>query len=976
MGLQHGFQLLREEEVTEINSIARIYKHVQSGAELLSLINNDENKVFGVAFRTPPSSSNGIAHIMEHSVLCGSRKYKLKEPFIELVKGSLKTFLNAFTSPDKTTYPVASQNTQDFYNLVDVYLDAVLHPLIPEHTLQQEGWHYELDSLDGELTYKGVVFNEMKGAYSSPEGVIGRYTQESLFPAEHPYGVDSGGDPHVIPELTYEEFKAFHDKYYHPSNGRFYFYGDDDPEERLRILDAYLQEFHAIDVSDTAVDELLLVDQPQRHVYPYAVDAEQDGETANYYVKVNWLLPVINDPKTDLSLSVLSHALSGTVGSPLRKALIDSNLGEDTLGGGFANYLRQPYFSAGMKGVAAENVDKVEALVIETLQKLATEGIARETLEASLNTMEFRLRESNTGSYPRGLIYLMGALDGWLHDGDPLESIRYEEPLAAIKEAFAADDGYFESIISKYILENEHRTTVILKPDTEMSKRLEEEERSKLAKIKASLSTEELEAIIKNTAELKRLQETPDDPAELAKLPSLSLSDLEREIRTIPIEVTKEQGAEIVYHDLFTNGIVYLSVGMNMRVLPQELLPYVPLFSYALTEMGTETEDYVQLSQRIGRTTGGIRPSHLISDHYQNDQAVTWLSLRGKSTMDHTEDMLAIIRDVLLTVKLDNQERFRQMVLEEKAGEESGLIPGGHSVVLGRLRAAYSEAGWLNELMGGVSYLYFIRELVKQVEGDWPSVLEKLETIRHLLVNRHNMLCNITLDAENWAIFRPQLNEFLSGMPTADVVHQSWERGELPTHEGLTIPAQVNYVGKALNLFDFGYQPNASINVVANYLRTGYLWENIRVKGGAYGAFCPFSSQTGVFAQISYRDPNLEQTLHVYDGLADHLRDLQVSQEEVTKSIIGVIGNMDAYQLPDAKGYTSLSRYLLGVTDAYRQQRRDEVLSTTPQAFQELGDLLQAFKENGRVVVLGSADAIQKANESKGKTWLTVKKVM
>lgn len=976
MSTQHGFKLLREEEVSELNSIARIYKHVQSGAELLSMSNDDENKVFGVTFRTPVGSSNGIAHIMEHSVLCGSRKYKLKEPFIELVKGSLNTFLNAFTYPDKTCYPVASQNTQDFYNLIDVYLDAVFHPLIPEHTLEQEGWHYELETVDGDLTYKGVVFNEMKGAYSSPDSLMSRYSTESLFPDAHPYGVDSGGDPRVIPELTYNEFKAFHEKYYHPSNARIYFYGDDDIEERLRILDGYLSEFEAIDVSDTAVAELPLVDQPQRFTYPYAVDEGQDEDQVKYYIKVNWLLPIIEKPQTKLALSILSHALSGTVGSPLRKKLIDSGLGEDTLGGGFASYLQQPFFSAGMKGVTAENVDKVEALITETLEELVTNGIARETLEASLNTIEFRMRESNTGSYPRGLMYMLASLDTWLYDGDPLESLRYEAPLEAVKSAFEADDGYFESLISRYILENEHRTTVVLEPDTQLSQKLEEDEKSELAKVKASLSTEEREELIEKAKLLRELQEKPDDPAELAKLPSLTLDDLEPKIRTIPIDVSREQGAEIIYHDLFTNGIVYLSVGMNMRVLPQGLLPYVPLFSYALTEMGTETEDYVQLSQRIGRTTGGIRPSYMISDRHDRDEAVTWLSLRGKSTMDNAEEMLAIMRDVLLTVQLDNQERFRQMVLEEKAGEESGLIPGGHGVALGRVRAAFSEAGWLNEQVGGVEYLFFIRDLLDKVENEWPSVLSKLEEIRRLLINRNNMLCNITLDGDNYAQFRPQLNTFLEEMPAADVAHHIWEQGELPQHEGLTIPAQVNYVAKAFNIYDHGYEHHSSISVITNYLRTGYLWDNIRVKGGAYGAYCSFSSTTGMFAQLSYRDPNLQETLDVYDKMADYLQQLSLSQADVTKSIIGVIGNLDSYRLPDAKGYISLNRYLLGISDDYRQQKRDEVLSTTPEHFKALGEALRPFKENGRVAIVGSAEGLKKANEAADEEWLKITKVL
>ena len=973
--LIHGFQLIREEKIEESNSLARVYRHVKSGAELLSISNDDENKVFGVTFRTPASSFNGIPHIMEHSVLAGSRKYRTKEPFIELVKGSLQTFLNAFTYPDKTCYPVASQNLQDFYNLIDVYLDAVYYPLIPEHILEQEGWHYELESLEGELAYRGVVFNEMKGAYSSPEALIGRYTAESLFPDSHPYGVDSGGDPRVIPELTYSEFKAFHQRYYHPSNSRIYFYGDDDPTQRLAILDEYLRDFEAIETADTAIAPIPLTAEPRRLNIPYAVDAEQDPAEAKYLLNVNWLLPEMSDTTTTLALAVLSHALSGTAGSPLRKALIDSGLGEDTLGGGFADYLRQPYFSAGLKGVAAENVPAVEELIHTTLQKLATEGIDPQTIQASLNTLEFRLRENNTGSFPRGLAYMLASLDKWLHDGDPLEGLRYEAPLTAVKEAVASGKGYFEGLISHYLLENEHRTTIILEPDPELGQKQEAEEKAKLAAVQASLSQPELERIIERTHALKRIQETPDDPAELAKIPSLALADLERDIKHIPSELSQQDGAEVLYHDLFTNGILYFSVGMNLRVLPQELLPYVPLFGAALTQMGTVDEDYVQLSQRIGLSTGGIGASRFISAQLTSDKAVTWLNLRGKATMPNAAEMLAIMRDVLLGVRLDNQERFRQMVLEEKASEESGLIPGGHGVVLSRLRAHFSEADWVSEIMGGVDYLFFVRDLAQKVDSDWPSVLAKLEEIRTLLVNRANMLCNVTVDGANWALFQPQLADFLASFPTAEPTHRPWQRGELPRHEGLTIPAQVNYVGKAANLYDLGYQHHNSMAVVTNHLRTGYLWEQIRMKGGAYGAFMPFDSYTGVLAMVSYRDPNLLETLAVYDKLADYLANLEMSEDEVTKNIIGVIGGMDAYQLPDAKGYTALTRHLLGITAEYRQQKRDEVLTTTPAHFRELGDWLKAFAANGHIAILGSAEGIAKANEAQGGV-LAVQKVL
>lgn len=972
--LQHGFQLLREEEIDELNTTARLYRHAQSGAELLSLSNNDENKVFGVTFRTPPSDSTGIAHIMEHSVLAGSRKYQVKEPFIEMVKGSLQTFLNAFTYPDKTCYPVASQNVQDFYNLIDVYLDAVFHPLLTPHHLQQEGWHYEIDPDKEEIFYKGVVFNEMKGVYSSPEGVLGRYTQRSLFPPDHTYAQDSGGAPEAIPDLTYEQFKEFHETFYHPANSRIFFYGDDDVDERLRLLDEYLSEFEAIEV-DSEITAVPLVPEAKQLTYPYAIDDDTPTEEAKYYVDINWLLPEIDDLTEDLALGVLSNVLVGTAGSPLRKALIESGLGEDMMGGRFSRSLRQPMFSVGLKGISAENVEQIEPFILNVLSQLGTQGFEPEAIEAAINTVEFRLREQNTGSFPRGLAVMLSSLSTWLYDGDPLEPLRFEEPLAAIKAHYEADEQYFAQLLQKYVVNNLHRTTVILEPDTAEAERQEAAEKARLEAKQAHMTPAELADIAQTATALRRQQETPDDPAELAKLPMLTLDDLEKEIRTIPIAVSRMQDAEIVYHDLFTNGIIYFSVGLNLRVLPSELLPYVPLFSYALTEMGTESENYVKLTQRIGRTTGGIHPSRYVSAKPEGDEAVAWLSLRGKATMAHGRDMLNIMRDVLLTVKLDNQERFRQMVLEEKASEEGSLIPAGHQVAAGRLAAHFSEAGWVKEQMGGVEYLFFVRRLAEEVENNWPAVLEKLETVRRLLVNRANMLCNITLDAENYAAFQPMLGDFLSAFPTAVVNLQTWTRGTLPPNEGLTIPAQVNYVGKAANLYTLGYDYHGSVSVITNLLNTNYLWERIRMRGGAYGAFAPFNPYTGVFQQVSYRDPNLLPTIEVYDGTAAHLRQLDLSQSDITKAIIGVIGSMDSYQLPDAKGYTSLNRYLLGITDEYRQQKRDEVLGTTLKDIHAFGDLLNAYNEQGIVAVVGSPKAIKEANEVRGGAWLTINKI-
>ncbi len=969
----YGFELVRDERIDEVDTRARTWRHVKSGAELLSLQNDDENKVFGVAFRTPPADSTGVAHIMEHAVLGGSRKYQVKEPFVELVKGSLNTFLNAMTFGDKTIYPVASTNLQDFYNLVDVYLDAVFFPLITPHHLQQEGWHYELEDLDDPLTFKGVVFNEMKGVYSSPDSMLQHYCQQTIFP-DNTYGLDSGGDPAAIPDLTYEQFKSFHDTYYHPANALIYFYGDDDEQERLRLLDTYLSQFEQIEI-DSAVTLQPSFEKPRKFTFPYSVDAQgSNGRAPKAMMQMNWMLPEFVDPNLVMALSVLSYSLLSTPASPLRKALIDSGLGEDVTGGGLSTYTRQMTFSVGLKGIELANVDQAEALILDTLTLLAEQGIEPEMIEAALNSIEFSLRENNTGSYPRGLSLMISGLNTWLHGRDPLIPMRYEAPLASLKATLQADGSAFQAMIREFLLDNPHRTTVTLQPDPLLAQQQEQAEKARLAEARAQMSRAELQRVIDSTRELKRLQETPDSVEALATLPMLTLDDLDKESKTIPLELIETQGSKILFHDLFTNGIVYLDVGLNLHTLPQELLPYIALFGSVLLTMGTESEDFVKLSQRIGSKTGGISPATFTSAMQDDAAGAAWLFLSGKATMEQTQDLLDILRDVLLTVKLDNLERFRQIVLRAKAGRESGLVPGGHLVVNSRLRARFNKGDWASEQIGGLDNLFFLRELIEAIENDWPAVLAKLETVRRLLLNRNNMLFNVTVDAANWSIFQPQLEQFLQALPANSVSYPGWNPTPLPPNEGLTIPAQVNYVTKGANLYEVGYQAHGSISVITNYLRTTWLWEKVRVQGGAYGGFCLFRKQSGVFSYLSYRDPNLTGTLANYDGTADFLRNLELNDDELTKSIIGAIGSLDPYQLPDAKGYTSLQRYLLGTSDEERQQYRDELLATGEADFRAFASILDQVNRHGHVVVLGSAEAIAKANE--GQEWLQVSQVM
>ncbi|MDP1714899.1 MAG: insulinase family protein [Anaerolineales bacterium] len=957
-----AFTLIKEQHITEINSDAKLYLHKRTGARLLSIINNDENKVFSINFRTTPRDSTGVAHILEHSVLGGSQKYPVKEPFVELLKGSLATFVNAFTYPDKTCYPVASQNAQDFYNLIDVYMDAVLHPLISEQTLMQEGWHYELNDVSAPLTYKGVVFNEMKGAYSSPENLLARTIQQSLFP-KHIYGMDSGGDPADIPDLTYENFKGFWESYYHPSNAFIFFYGNDNPEKRLKLMEGYLKPYKKKKVK-SAVPPAKPFKRAKKIIYTYDAGTDADIEK-KHYLTVNWKLPDTTDPVLNFSFQILSHALIGTPASPLKQALLDSGLGEDLAGLGLESDLRELIFSTGLKGTRARHAKKIETLIFATLIRLVRDGIDPEMIAASFNTIEFALRENNTGAFPRGMAVMLRALTTWLHEDEPFKLLTFETPLNEIKTRLANDKRYFEKMIQTYLLDNVHRTTIRFKPDPELARRFEGEEKTRLAARREAMNEDKLRELVENAKQLKLKQETPDSAEALESIPVLELKDLDQQVRIIPIEELQVQDTKVLYHDIFTNGILYFDLGFDLRAMPQELLPLTEIFARALFEMGTETEDYVKLSQRIGKSTGGIHGSSITATVQKSRESVAMLMIRGKSMVGKSIEMMNILRDVLLTTKFDNRERLKQIVLEEKSGLESGLAPAGHRFANTRLRAQFGGAGWINDQTKGIGYLFALRELARDIDQKWPQVLKKLEDMREALINSKTLLCNVTLDSANWKTIRPHLENFIFALPVKDVQLKDFETETKTEREGLAIPAQVNYVGKGANLYEHGYEFDGSSQVIIGYLGMTHLWEKIRVQGGAYGAFAQFDDSTGVFSFLSYRDPNIAATIENYDKAAAFLKGLaalRLSDNELKKAIIAAIGDLDAYQLPDAKGYTSMMRTITQRTDEMRQKIRDEVLSTNGEDFIAFGDVLEKAAQSNAVVVVGSQPALEGAD--------------
>ncbi|HUF00650.1 MAG TPA: insulinase family protein, partial [Anaerolineales bacterium] len=667
----------------------------------------------------------------------------------------------------------------------------------------------------------------------------------------------------------------------------------------------------------------------------------------------------------NFSLRILGYLLIGTPASPLKKALLESGLGEDLAGIGMETELRHFIFSTGLKGTRKRHARKIEKLIFDTLESLVRDGIDPDMVAASMNTVEFRLRENNTGAFPVGIALMRRVLTTWIHDEDPFKLLAFESPLYEIKSRLAADPSYFETLIQTHLLDNAHRTILRLRPDPELGRRLDEEEKARLAKIRESLKENQIADLVENTKKLKLRQETPDSAEALELLPVLKLEDLEKKNKSVPIEILELQDTKVLYHDLFTNGIVYLDLGFDLHALPKDLLPLTEIFARALLEMGTDREDYVKLSQRIGKSTGGISGTAVTATALGSRESVAKLFLRGKATIAQSAELLNILKDVLLSANFDNQERLKQIVLEEKAGLESALVPSGHIYVNQRLRAQFGESGWAKDQMSGIGYLFALRDLSTEIDKKWKSVLKKLEAMREALINRSALLCNVTVDAANWDTFKHQLESFLSALPAKDVKLAPFGIDPSQKKEGLTIPAQVNYVGKGANLYELGYEYDGSAEVINGYLRMAYLWEKIRVQGGAYGGFSVFDDASGILTFLSYRDPNVAATIDSYDKAAAFLKGLdasRLSDNELTKAIIAAIGDLDAYQLPDAKGYTSMLRYLTNRTDEFRQKTRDEVLSTNGEDFIAFGEVLGKVAQSNAVTVLGSQSALESAN--------------
>ncbi len=951
----HGFRLLKEESVAEADSVARHFVHEKSGANLFHLQNEDDNKVFYIAFSTPPADDTGTPHIIEHSVLCGSRKYPLKEPFVELVKGSLNTFLNAMTYPDKTVYPVASRNDRDFQNLMDVYLDAVFYPKLTEDdfTLMQEGWHFEQEDENAPLKYSGVVFNEMKGALSDPDGLLGSRTMTNLYP-DNAYKFESGGDPKAIPQLTQEKFVAFHRKYYHPANSVIYLYGDMDIEDKLRYLnDAYLSNFTVIEKAGKITPQPVFDEMRRvRETYPVG---QTESEREKTFVTLNIMLDKDCSYTEMMAFDMLTQALFKAEGAPARQALIDAQLGSD-IDANLEAELLQPFFSVTVVGSEEDRADKFLATLNDTLEALAEQGISRSLLESTVAMYEFRLREADFGHLPKGLVYGLRSLARYFYGDDFTEPLRYEEALQTIKVGI--DQGLFEDLLRKHIIDNPHKVLLVMAPDKTLAVRRDEEEANRLAKIRAAMTKEELAAWRAKAAKLHERQATPDTPEALATIPLLNLSDIKKEPDDLPLEERSAADTKILFSDVNTNGITYLSLFFDALPVPQDKLCEAYFLADVIGALGTKKRGYAELDERLNLYTGGLDADLMTFVKIgRPDVFVPKFRVQSKALCTKLPQMGELLTEILTETVFTDKKRLAELAAEEIANIETSFQRSAQTIVAKRIAADLTTAGRY-DYEGLLPFYRFLKDLTANFEERFDELAADLANLSRVIFNRRNLTASVTVNAKDYAAFVPCYEQFVAELSDGESVPTHYEWPQIDTREGFMNAGQVQYVGKGANFIKSGFEYTGSMQVLATVLRYDYFWTKIRVQGGAYGAFANFGS-SGTLGFGSYRDPHLASTVKVFDGTAEFLQNFAASDREMTKFIIGTMSGIDAPKTPKMKGAAAADAYFRGITETERQKRRDEVLTTTQADIRALAEVVDVCMKENHLCVFGGEEKLR-----------------
>ena len=953
------YELIKEKYIEEVASNVKLLKHIKSGARILLFENKDENKVFSVGFRTPPTDDTGVPHILEHSTLCGSKKFPVKDPFIELLKGSLNTFLNAMTYPDKTVYPVASCNDKDFANLMEVYMDAVFYPnvYLHEEIFKQEGWHYELENVDADIIYNGVVYNEMKGAFSSPEQVVMRESRHALFP-DTTYGVESGGDPEFIPNLTYEAFKNFHHRFYSPANSYIIMYGNMNMEEKLNWLDEeYLSKFDVIKV-DSHIDYQKPFTTPIHEEIFYPVGKDESLENKTYY-SYNAVIGTYEDAKLNLAFQILNYALLEAPGAPLKQAIIDAGIGSDILSD-FDSGLLQPVLSIIVKDAQSGKEQVLDEVINKTLKELVTKGIDKKSIQAAINYYEFKYREADFGGAPKGLVYGLNAMETWLYDdNDPFTKLEYNAQFSSLKEEL--NTNYYEELINKYLLNNNHVAYVTVSPSNTLGAEKEQALKEKLAAYKASLTKEELEKLVNDTKALKEYQATPSTLEELATIPLLTREDIDDKVEPLYNEEQILDGVKVLKHNVETNGIGYLNFCFNTKDVPNELIPYVGLLQNVLGYVDTTKYTYQNLTQEININTGGINPRTKIISIGDNDVLPLFV-FETKALYDKIPFVFDTVKEIITSSKLNNKRRLMEILGENKSQRQMMLMGRGHVASMNRAFSYIRSSSYYNELVDGISEYQFIEDLCLNFETKYEEIITNLEKVIKLIFRKENLIISYT--ATNNA-YDKYLTDFVNSLYKEEVQKGKFEFTPNLLNEGFRTPSTVQYVARVGNFKEVGNYTGA-FQVFAMALRYDYLWMQVRVLGGAYGCMSNFTRNGNVYF-VSYRDPNLEKTMDVYMNIPNYIDSFNPSTDDLTKYIIGAIGMLDTPLSPKDKGARSFLAYLQNVTYEDLKQERHEVLNVTLDDIKALKPLIEKALNDNALCVIGNENKIEDSNMFKEK---------
>ena len=953
------YELIKEKYIEEVASNVKLLKHIKSGARILLFENKDENKVFSVGFRTPPTDDTGVPHILEHSTLCGSKKFPVKDPFIELLKGSLNTFLNAMTYPDKTVYPVASCNDKDFANLMEVYMDAVFYPnvYLHEEIFKQEGWHYELENVDADIIYNGVVYNEMKGAFSSPEQVVMRESRHALFP-DTTYGVESGGDPEFIPNLTYEAFKNFHHRFYSPANSYIIMYGNMNMEEKLNWLDEeYLSKFDVIKV-DSHIDYQKPFTTPIHEEIFYPVGKDESLENKTYY-SYNAVIGTYEDAKLNLAFQILNYALLEAPGAPLKQAIIDAGIGSDILSD-FDSGLLQPVLSIIVKDAQSGKEQVLDEVINKTLKELVTKGIDKKSIQAAINYYEFKYREADFGGAPKGLVYGLNAMETWLYDdNDPFTKLEYNAQFSSLKEEL--NTNYYEELINKYLLNNNHVAYVTVSPSNTLGAEKEQALKEKLAAYKASLTKEELEKLVNDTKALKEYQATPSTLEELATIPLLTREDIDDKVEPLYNEEQILDGVKVLKHNVETNGIGYLNFCFNTKDVPNELIPYVGLLQNVLGYVDTTKYTYQNLTQEININTGGINPRTKIISIGDNDVLPLFV-FETKALYDKIPFVFDTVKEIITSSKLNNKRRLMEILGENKSQRQMMLMGRGHVASMNRAFSYIRSSSYYNELVDGISEYQFIEDLCLNFETKYEEIITNLEKVIKLIFRKENLIISYT--ATNNA-YDKYLTAFVNSLYKEEVQKGKFEFTPNLLNEGFRTPSTVQYVARVGNFKEVGNYTGA-FQVFAMALRYDYLWMQVRVLGGAYGCMSNFTRNGNVYF-VSYRDPNLEKTMDVYMNIPNYIDSFNPSTDDLTKYIIGAIGMLDTPLSPKDKGARSFLAYVQNVTYEDLKQERHEVLNVTLDDIKALKPLIEKALNDNALCVIGNENKIEDSNMFKEK---------